>query len=181
MSLETRLRKAAIEATGDDEIIDVAEFTPKGTAGATFAGAFAGSLAGGAATGGNSWGQGAGAAAGVAVGRAATGMSRDLPPYICIAATPTKVYALAMKSMYSTKLEPLAEIDRDRLGVEVHQRATVRTVVLEDLDTGVKLPLEVNRLNFYHGKAMVQLLMMSDEHHDDEPTEGELAAADAAE
>ena len=180
MSLEERLRNAAVEATGDNAIIDVAEFRPKGTAGATFAGAFAGSLAGGAATDGNSWGQGVGAAGGAAAGQVATGLARDLPPFICIAATPTKVYALGMKSMYSTELEPLAEIQRDQLGVEVHQRATVRTVVLEDLATGTKLPLEVNRLNFYHGKAMVELLMMSEDHHDDEPTDEDLESAATA-
>lgn len=48
---------------------------------------------------------------------------------------------------------------------------TVRTIVLEDLETGNKFPLEAPRLNFYHAKAMVQLLMMSDEHHEEESEE----------
>ncbi|MGB5433204.1 MAG: hypothetical protein WBO21_09350, partial [Acidimicrobiia bacterium] len=52
--------------------------------------------------------------------------------------------------------------------VEVHQRVSVRTIVLEDLETGHKFPLEVKRLNFYHAKAMVGLLMMSEEHHEEE-------------
>jgi hypothetical protein len=61
-------------------------------------------------------------------------------------------------------VDPLAKIDRDQLGVEIHQRVSVRTVVLEDLETGHKFPLEVKRLNFYHAKAMVELLMLSDAH-----------------
>jgi hypothetical protein len=70
-------------------------------------------------------------------------------------------------------LDPLAKIHRDKLGVEVHQRLSVRTVVLEDLDTGHRFPLEVKRLNLYHAKAMVELLMMSDAHHEEEDEEEE--------
>ena len=47
-------------------------------------------------------------------------------------------------------------------------RLIVRTVVLEDLETGHKFPLEVKRPNFYHAKAMVELLMLSDAHHEEE-------------
>ena len=75
-------------------------------------------------------------------------------------------------------LDPIAKIDRDNLGVEMHQRLSVRTLILEDLDTGAKFPLEVSRLNFYHGKAMVQLLLISEEHHDEELDEAEYAAAE---
>jgi hypothetical protein len=67
----------------------------------------------------------------------------------------------------------MAKIDRDRLGVEVHQRVSVRTVVLEDLETGVEYKLEVPRLNFFHGKALVELLMMSEPHHDEELSEAD--------
>jgi hypothetical protein len=62
MSREAKLMTAAIAATGDESITDVAEFNPKGAAGASAAGAASGSLAGGAATGGNSWGSSIGAA-----------------------------------------------------------------------------------------------------------------------
>jgi hypothetical protein len=57
MSKEEKLMNAAIAATGDESITDVAEFNPKGSAGASAAGAAAGSLAGGAATGGSGWGK----------------------------------------------------------------------------------------------------------------------------
>lgn len=159
--------QAAVEATGDDTIIDVAEFNPKGAAGASAAGAAAGSLAGGAATGGDSWGKAIGTAGGMAAGRAAVGLSTDLPPRVCVAVSPSEVYLLAMGA-YGYHVDPIAKIDRDKLGVEVHQRVSVRTVVLEDLESGHRFPLEVKRLNFYHAKAIVGLLMMSDEHHEDE-------------
>ena len=55
---------------------------------------------------------------------------------------------------------------------------TVLTVVLEDIDTGHKFPLEASRLNFHHAKALVELLMMSDEHHEEEIEEEEPSGAD---
>jgi hypothetical protein len=167
MSKEEKLMNAVIAATGDDSITDVAEFNPKGSAGASAAGAAAGSLAGGAATGGNSWGQGFGAAGGAAAGRALMGMGKDLPPRVAVAISPDEVYLLGMNAM-GYHVDPIAKIVRSQLGVEVHQRVSVRTVVLEDLDTGHQFPLEVKRLNFYHAKAMVELLMLSEVHHEEE-------------
>ena len=78
---------------------------------------------------------------------------------------------------YGYHVDPMAKIDRDSLGVEVHQRGTVRTVVLEDIESGNRFPLEVSRLNLYHAKAMVELLMMSDEHHEEEIEEDESQGA----
>jgi hypothetical protein len=176
VSKEGKLLNAAVEATGDDTIIDVAEFNPKGSAGASAAGAAVGSLAGGAATGGDSWGKAVGSAGGLAAGRAVMGLSKDLPPRICVAVSPDEVYLLGMKA-YGYHVDPIAKIDRQKLGVEVHQRVSVRTVVLEDLETGNRFPLEVKRLNFYHAKAIVGLLMMSDEHHEDEVEDEELEVA----
>lgn len=170
MSKEDKLMKAAIEATGDNTITDVAEFHPKGTAGTAVAGAAVGSLAGGAASGGNSWGSSFGAAGGAAAGKALVGLGKDLPPRICVAMSPTEVYLLGMKA-YGYHVDPIAKIHRDKLGVEVHQRVSVRTIVLEDLETEHKFPLEAPKLNFYHAKAMVELLMMSDAHHEEEVEE----------
>ena len=104
------------------------------------------------------------------------GIGKDLPPRICVAVSPNEVYLLGMKAM-GYHVEPIAKIHRDNLGVEVHQRVSVRTVVLEDLETGHKFPLEVKRLNLYHAKAMVELLMMSDEHHEEETEDEELEEA----
>ena len=121
MSREEKLTKAVIAITGDSAITDVAEFNPKGSAGATAAGAAAGSLAGGAATGGDSWGRSFGAAGGAAAGRAVMGLSEDLPPRICVAVSPDEVYLFGMKAM-GYHLDPLAKIHRDKLGVVIHQR-----------------------------------------------------------
>jgi hypothetical protein len=84
-----------------------------------------------------------------------------------VAVSPTEVYLLGMKA-YGYHVDPIAKIDREQLGVEVHQRMSVRTVVLEDLETNHKFQLEAPRLNVYHAEAMVELLMMSDEHHEAE-------------
>ena len=143
------------------------------------AGAMAGSAVGGMAVGGDGWGdaiaRGVGAGAGVLGGQAAASALRDLPEHICVAVTPTEVYLLGMSGFRFKHLDPIAKIDRDKLGVEMHQRVSVRTLVLEDLESGAKFPLEVGRLSVYHGKAMVELLMMSEEHHDEELTEAEYA------
>jgi hypothetical protein len=50
-------------------------------------------------------------------------------------------------------------------------------VVLEDHETGHKFPLAVKRLDLYHAKAMVELLMMSDAHVEDEVEDDEFAEA----
>ena len=167
MSLEKKLLHAAVEATGDETIADVAYFQPKGTSGAMMAGAAIGSAAGGAA-GGDGWGEaigrGIGAGAGMLAADYGTAAARDLPPQVCVAVSATEVYLLAMPKVGVSHVEPFAKIHRDKLGVEVHQRMSVRTVVLEDLETGARFPLETPRINPYHNKAMVELLMISGEH-----------------
>lgn len=92
---------------------------------------------------------------------------------MAVAISPDEVYVLGMPAFGVKHLHPLAKIDRDKLGVEVHQRASVRTVVLEDIDSGHKIPLEAPRLNLYHSKALVELLMMSEAHQDEEIPEEE--------
>lgn len=131
-----------------------------------------------AATGGNTWGQSFGAVGGATAGRALMGLSEDLPPRVCVAVSPDEVYLFGMRAM-GYHLDPLAKIHRDKLGVVVHQRVSVRTVVLEDLETGHKFPLEVKRLNFYHAKAIVELLMVSDAHQEEEVEEEEPVSSDA--
>lgn len=174
MSHEEKLLAAAREVTGDAAINDVAEFQPKGSAGAMSAAALAGSAAGGA-VGGDGWGEAIGRTIGTtgAITAADYGVAklRDLPPQVAVAISPTEVYLLGMPKIGVAHLEPFAKIHRDRLGVEIHQRVSVRTVVLEDLESGATFPLEVPRLNLYHGKAMVELLMISADHaqQDEEP------------
>ena len=161
-----RLLEAARATTGDETINDVAEFHPKGTAAATGTGAALGSLAGGQT--GSDWGQAIGSTIGAVGGAAARAATSELPAQVCVAVSPEEVYVLGMPTVGVKTLEPIAKIHRSGLGVEVHQRVTVRTVVLEDLETGHKYELEAQRLNFYHAKAMIELLMVSDQHHEDE-------------
>ena len=160
--------KAAITLTGDESIDNVAEFFPKGAAEGSAAGLVAGAVIGGAVTGGDSGGSSAGAVGGWAATRAAMGLTGDLPSRICVAVSPDEVYLLRMRPV-GYHVEPFAEIQRDMLGVEVRARLSVRTVILEDHETGYKFPLEAPHLNFYHAKTMIELLMLSDQHHDEEP------------
>lgn len=181
MSFEANLMAEAQRVAGDDTIQEVADFQPKGTAGAAAAGAAAGAVLGGAAVDGDGLGdslaQSAGAAGGALAGRAVVHHGRKLPLHLAVAVSPTEVFVFGMKgSGWSPHLELLGKIDRDKLGVEVHQRISVRTVVLEDLETETKYELEVGRLNFFHAKALVELLMMSESYHDEELSEeGEFA------
>ena len=108
--------------------------------------------------------------------------ARGLPKYIAVGISPEKVYVMGLPeggwTVRYNDVYPIATIDRDRLGVEVHQRALVRVVVLEDLDTGKRLEMEAPRLNRYDAAAFVELLMMSETHHDTEedPDASEAAA-----
>jgi hypothetical protein len=85
--------------------------------------------------------QSAGAGIGMIGGQAAVSAMRDLPELMCVAVSPTEVYLLGMSGFGFKHLDPIAKIDSDKLGVEMHQRLSVRTLVLEDLDTGAKFPL----------------------------------------
>ena len=172
MAREEKLLAAAREAVSDEAISDVAEFLPKGTMGTMMAAGAAGSAAGGA-VGGDGWGEaiarGVGTGAGFLAAEAGVAAARDLPPQVCVGVSPTEVYLMGMPKIGVAHLEPFAKIHRNHLGIEVHQRMSVRTVVLEDLETGARFALELPRLNVYHGKAMVELLMITADHvHEDE-------------
>lgn len=164
MSMENDLRVAARATTNDDTIVDVAIFHPRGFAAATGAGAGVGSAVGGDSTVGSAMGAGAGAY----IGMKASGASRDLPLSICVAISPEQVYLMEHVGAtdFAGDLEPpFATLDRARLGVEVHQRAMNRVVVLHDESSDEVYPLEAPRFGPYHAKAAVRLLMLGDEHH----------------
>lgn len=164
MSIEENLRADARKASGDEEIVDVAIFHPRGFTAATGAGAGLGSAAGGD----SSVASAAGAAVGAYAGMKVTGAGRDLPLSICVAISPDKVYLMEHRGAtdFAGHLEsPFATLDRSQLGVEVHQRAMNRVVILHDELTDEVYPLEAPRFGPYHAKAAVQLLMISEEHH----------------
>ena len=94
-----------------------------------------------------------------------------MPLSICVAITPDNVYLMEHEGMtdFAGDLkQPFATLDRSRLGVEVHRRAMNRVVVLHDEATDETYPLEVPRFGPYHAKAAVRLLMLSEEHHNEE-------------
>jgi hypothetical protein len=166
MSAEERLRTKATEATGDETIVDVAIFHPRGWAGAMGAGAAAGSALGGD----SALGSMAGAAAGGMVAAKVSGAARDLPQSTCVAVAPEKVYLMAHRGAtdFAGDVDPpFATLERSQLGVEVHQRALNRVVVLHDGATDESFPFEAPRFGPYHAKAIVQLLLMSPEHLDE--------------
>lgn len=165
MSLEENLLSAAKEAAGDDSIVDVAIFHPRGFTGATGAGAGFGSAIGGDSGVGSAIGTAAGAYAGMK----GAGAGRGLPLSICVAISTEAVYLMEHEGPtdFAGKVKtPFATLDRSRLGVEVHQRAMNRVVILHDEDTDEEYSLEAPRFGPYHAKAAVKLLMLSEEHHD---------------
>jgi hypothetical protein len=180
MSLKQKMVDLAREATGDEEIFVAGDFQPKGMMWKRAAGTAAGSLIGGAATDGNSWGKAAGAAGGMAVGSLAAGKGK--PPVVVLAATPTKLYALATSMgqglLLAKHLELLEVMDRDHLAVTIKKRVNTRTAVIEDESTGSKLELEGLKLGFHH---MNDLLNVLDEDHDVEAdTQARLDEAERA-
>lgn len=170
MSLEETLLAAAKEASGDDTILGVALFHPRGYTGATGAGAGVGSAVGGD----SSLGSAVGAAVGGLVGMKASGAGRNLPLSICVAISGDRVYLMEHRGMtdFAGDVQaPFAVLDRSQLGVEVHRRAMNRVVILHDESTDEIFPMEAPRLGPFHAKAMVELLMLSDRHHDQEAEE----------
>lgn len=163
MSFEENLRAVAREAAGDDSIVDVAIFHPRGWSGSVGAGAAAGSALGGD----SGLGSALGAAAGGMVASTVSGAARDLPTSTCVAITPERVYLMAHRGAtdFAGDVDPpFATLDRSRMGVEVHQRALNRVVVLHDEATDERFPFEAPRFGPYHAKALVELLKMAPEH-----------------
>lgn len=166
MSLEDRLLAAAKGAARDDSIVDVAIFHPRGFTAATGAGAGAGSAIGGD----SGVGSAIGAAVGGLAGMKASEASRDLPRSICVAISPETVYLMAHEGAtdYAGEVRaPFATLNRSQTGVEVHQRAMNRVVVLHDEQTDRTYEMEAPRVGPYHAKAAVELLMLSDRQHEE--------------
>ena len=164
MSFEERLRESARKETGDDSILDVAEFHPRGLAAAAGAGAGVGSALGGSATD-SMLGSAVGGAGGAAAGMAGVAGARGLPMRIGVAVSSESVYLLDIEGMTDVDdVELLAQLDRSKIGVEVHARAFNRVVVLEDLGSGHRYEMEAPRIGPFHAKALIELLTLSEPH-----------------
>jgi hypothetical protein len=175
--LRKKLLDLAIEATGDKEITVAGDFEPKGLTWKRAAGAAAGAALGNEV--GEGWGA-IGAMAGAAAGQR-VGSSGDLPPVVIMAASPKKLYFLTTnnaKGIISAKsFIMLREFERDHLTFEMHQKVTVRTVVIRDEASGGELKLEGRRYIFHHMNAILDALSAGDEEDEDAPAEGHPAAS----
>lgn len=161
MMRQESILEDAKSVTSDNTITNVGVFQPEGTTGSMVAGSFLGG-------GGSSWGSALASAGGMVAGEALEAKHRNLPMEVCLAVTPTTLYVLGFhtKDVVGYRLEPIAKIDRSRLGISVHQRLTVRTVELEDLDSKAMFKLELSRIDLHHGKTILDLLMMSPDHQE---------------
>jgi hypothetical protein len=113
-----------------------------------------------------------GAAVGYAAGTYA-GSSGDVPPVVVLAASPQKLYVMTStnaKGIIPAKhLVLLDSIDRENVGVELKQKATVRTAVITDESTGHEYKLEGKRILFHHMNDMLDALaadVRDDAEHD---------------
>ena len=163
MSMEEKLRTAARAATGDQSIIDVAEFHPRGFAAAAGAGAGLGSAAGGGATD-SSLGSAIGSAGGAAAGMAGAAAARDLPMRICVAISPASIHLLEIQDKIGyDDVTLIVSLNRSDVEVETHGRVFNRVVVLRDSAGGKSYELEAPRMGPFKSKDLVALLEESGE------------------
>lgn len=136
MSRKTRLRDAATAATGDDAILDVAEFTPTETDHAFVFGD-------------------AGSRNGVP--------HVELPRHAALAVTPTAVHVLGIpRGFWSTQPADayrITSIDRCNLEVRVTRRLSDRLLTLIDHSTGLVLELAAGHLSPYQPRVLCELLL----------------------
>ena len=164
MDLRQKLLDLSREATGDASITVAGDFQPKGMTWKMAAGAAAGSLIGDAAGGdaAQAIGAGAGAAAGYVVST-----SGELPRVIVLAASPSKLYLMTSNNakgiILAKHLVLIDTLDRENLSVEMHQKATTRTAVINDSSTGHEYKIEGKRILFHHMNAMLDALAADDE------------------
>jgi hypothetical protein len=164
MDLKRKLIDLAREATGDPEITVAGDFQPLGmswkVAGAG-TGVATGSTVDATALG----------AAGFALSGMHASSSRDLPPMVVLAASPTRLYLMtstnAQGIILAKHLFLIDTMDRANLSVELKQKATVRTTVITDMSTGHEYKLEGKRALFHHMNDMLDALSADegDEEH----------------
>lgn len=164
--------KAVAEAATGDTILAAGVFEPKGAAAKRGAGGGAGALVGDVA--GGSVGLGVGAFAGASAGHLAGNI--DGIYEFLVAVAPEKVYVLVADDLggpYDQQHElrdgavhVAHTFDRRHLKTTVKAHFAVRTMVLEDVETGDHLDLEGRRLGWTHAKAVITELVSH------EPEEG---------
>ena len=90
-----------------------------------------------------------------------------------LAASPSKLYVMTSNNakgiILAKHLVLLDTLDREHLGVEMHQKLSVRTAVIKDEATGKELKLEGKRILFHHMNDMLDALAgvdAEDEEHE---------------
>ena len=111
-----------------------------------------------------------GAAAAMESGRAMSHVDH-VPRWTMLAVTPATLYAIAcdQHGVGWQPRETFAEFDRSKVRFTVHGRVNVRTLTVDDPDSGRKYQWEGNRIGPVHAKAVIQAL----EAEEVDPPEGE--------
>ena len=163
MSQESKARTAVQTLIPDDQILDVALTYPRGHTKSQAMGMAAGSAIG---YGGDF--QGAAAVVGSMVGAKIFSNLKELPQSVVLAVSPTTVYVLGRDSQAAVghwdKLRPMIKFDRASLTVEIKQTLATLDITLVDIKTDATLELEAKRLGSLDVKALLELLMLSDQH-----------------
>jgi len=153
MSDEKLIETAQTFLGGDASVEAAGIFQPRGTTGA-----MEGAMGAGLSTD-NLVGELAGAAASVGAG-AAMSAAQDVPRWTLLAVTPTTLHAIAC-GQHGVGWQPestFATFDRSRIQVTVHARVNVRTLTVDDPDTGRRYEWEGNRIGPAHAKDVIEVL-----------------------
>ncbi|WP_062311631.1 hypothetical protein [Demequina rhizosphaerae] len=165
MSREDRLKEAARAATGDDSVLDVAEFMPETALDDPIWNTRADSHVAHDDTGAPET-----VAAGAHLGEDLASHHAELPPHVCLAVTPTQVHVLGLPhgffAAHPERAYLMGSFPRHELEVEVTGRLTDIVVRLTDTTSGAVMSLVADRLSAYHPKTVIELLRMSARHHD---------------
>jgi hypothetical protein len=163
MSREADARAAVQALVPDDEILDVALVYPRGRTRSEAAGM----LVGGAVGAGSGF-QGVGMVLGSVAGGKIFSDLKDLPPSFVLAISATRVYVLGRDTQAMLggwdALRPMLQFERRRLHVEVKQTLATLEIALIDTEHDARLELEAKRLGNLDVKALLELLMLSDQH-----------------
>jgi len=167
MSREDKARAAVQALIPDDQILDVALTYPRGVTKATAVG-----IAAGSAIGFGSDFQGVAAMAGAYAGGKIFSNLKELPQSFVLAISPTMVYVLGRDKQSDfggwDTLQPMIKFERRTLHVELQQTLVTLNITLTDTETDSSLELESKRLGTLDVKALLELMMMSEEHLDDD-------------
>lgn len=167
MSREESARAAVQALIPHDEILDMALTYPRG-----FTKSQAVGMAIGGAVGYGSDFQAIAAVGGAYAGGKIFSNLKELPQTFVLAISPTTVYVLGRdkQGVYGgwDTLQPMIKFDRSALHVELKQTLATLEITLTDTATEAPLELEAKRLGSLDVKALVELMMMSNEHLEDE-------------